>query len=215
MMAMEEEAEQLRKSREAIRQRYDRIASLYDYLEAPLEWASIASWRVRLGKRVIGKHILEVGVGTGRNLPYYPQDVELTAIDISPRMLDQARERAARLGRAVKLLEMDVEQMIFPDQSFDTVCGTLVFCSVADPVKGLRELRRVCQPQGKLLLLEHMRPTNAVLGSLFDFLNPLTVWAFSESINRRTVEDVRKAGWRVVEENQFAAGIFRWIEAAL
>jgi ubiquinone/menaquinone biosynthesis C-methylase UbiE len=140
------------------RKRYNRIAFLYDFMEAPLEWMRFSNWRKRLQAGIKGERALEVGVGTGKNLAYYPEDVRISAIDLSPRMLARARRKVAKSPLSVDLQEMDVERLDFADHSFDTVFATFVFCSVPDPVMGLRELRRVCKPEGRLLLLEHMRP---------------------------------------------------------
>jgi len=195
------------------RRRYDRIAPFYDLLEAPMERLRFASWRARLRNRIIGNRALEVGVGTGKNLPYYPRDVKVTAVDISPRMLERAQKRASALGLEVELLEMDVQHLAFPDHVFDTIFSTFLFCSVPDPVLGLRELRRVCKPGGKLLLLEHMRPSNLLLGFLFDLLNPLVVRVVGANINRRTMENIRRAGWQIRVEDRLSSDIVRWIEA--
>lgn len=195
------------------RRRYDRLAPFYDLLEAPMERLRFASWRARLWNRIIGNRALEVGVGTGKNLPYYPRDVKVTAVDISPRMLERAQKRASALGLEVELLEMDVQHLAFPDHVFDTIFSTFVFCSVPDPVLGLRELRRVCKPGGKLLLLEHMRPSNLLLGFLFDLLNPLVVRVVGANINRRTMENIRRAGWQIRVEDRLSSDIVRWIEA--
>ena len=195
------------------RRRYDRLASFYDLLEAHVERFRFASWRARLRDRIVGDQALEVGVGTGKNLPYYPRDVKVTAVDLSPRMLERARRRASVLGLEVELREMDVQDLAFPDHIFDTVFATFVFCSVPDPVLGLRELRRVCKPGGMLLLLEHMRPGNPVLGLLFDLLNPMVVRMMGANINRRTMENIRRAGWRIRVEERLSSDIVWWIEA--
>ena len=195
------------------RRRYDRLASFYDLLEAPVERFRFASWRARLRDRIVGDQALEVGVGTGKNLPYYPRDVKVTAVDLSPRMLERARRRASVLGLEVELREMDVQDLAFPDHIFDTVFATFVFCSVPDPVLGLRELRRVCKPGGRLLLLEHMRPGNPMLGLLFDLLNPMVVRMMGANINRRTMENIRRAGWRIRVEERLSSDIVWWIEA--
>ena len=195
------------------RRRYDRLASFYDLLEAHVERFRFASWRARLRDRIVGDQALEVGVGTGKNLPYYPRDVKVTAVDLSPRMLERARRRASVLGLEVELREMDVQDLAFPDHIFDTVFATFVFCSVPDPVLGLRQLRRVCKPGGRLLLLEHMRPGNPVLGLLFDLLNPMVVRMMGANINRRTMENIRRAGWRIRVEVRLSSDIVWWIEA--
>ena len=195
------------------RKRYDRLAPFYDLLEKPLEGLQFAQWRGRLGERINGKCVLEVGVGTGKNIHYYPQDAKVTAIDISPRMLIRARRKAEASTLKVDLAEMDVQNLAFPDQSFDAVLASFVFCSVPDPVRGLRELRRVSRPGGRLFLLEHMRPTNPVIGLLFDLLNPLVVRMMGANINRRTVENIRRAGWEVLVEEDLFSDVVKWIEA--
>jgi ubiquinone/menaquinone biosynthesis C-methylase UbiE len=199
-------------SSDLTKKRYDRLARFYDFLEAPVERLRFASWRRKLRDRITGERALEVGVGTGKNLPYYPRDVKMTAIDLSPRMLERAQEKASALGLEVDLGEMDVQNLAFPDRSFDTVFATFVFCSVPDPVTGLQELRRVCKTDGRLLLLEHMRPGNAPLGFLFDILNPMVVRMMGANINRRTMENIQKAGWKIRSEERLSSDIVRWIE---
>ena len=196
-----------------IRKRYDRLAFFYDFLEAPLERGRFAHWRSSLTDRIIGNQALEVGVGTGKNLPYYPRNVEITAIDFSLRMLERARKRALMFGSRVQFLNMDVERLAFLNNSFDTVFATFVFCSVPDPVAGLKELKRVCKPNGRLLLLEHMRPDNVLLGKLFDMVNPMVVRMMRANINRRTMDNIKKAGWQILKEEHLSGDIVRWIEA--
>ena len=195
------------------RRRYDRLAFAYDIIEAPFERFRFAGWRVRLRERITGASVLEVGVGTGKNFPYYPSGVKVVGIDLSPCMLARARRKALKLDRSVDLREMDVQNLEFPDHCFDTVFATFVFCSVPDPVAGLRELRRVCKPTGRLLLLEHMRPENFVLGLIFDVLNPMVVRMMGANINRRTIKNIRSAGWNVQIEENLSSDIVRWIEA--
>jgi phosphatidylethanolamine/phosphatidyl-N-methylethanolamine N-methyltransferase len=195
------------------RRRYDRIAPFYDLLEALIERLRFASWRARLINRIAGNRVLEVGVGTGKNLPYYPRDIRITAVDISPRMLERAQKRASLLGLEVELVEMDAQSLAFPNHVFDTIVSTFVFCSVPNPVLSLQELRRVCKPSGRLLLLEHIRPSNRVLGFLFDMLNPLVVRVVGANINRRTIENIGRAGWRIRVDHRLSSEIVRWIEA--
>jgi ubiquinone/menaquinone biosynthesis C-methylase UbiE len=197
------------------RNRYNRLAFIFDFMEAPVERLRFSSWRNRLRDRIVGRQALEVGVGTGKNLPYYPEDVKITAIDLSPRMLARARKRAEKLNRNFELLEMDVQNLTFPDRFFDTVLATFVFCSVPDPVAGLREMRRVCRPDGRLLLLEHMRPERPIPGFIFDVLNPMVVRMMGANINRRTIDNIRKAGWHIQMEEKLSSDIVRWIEATV
>lgn len=195
------------------RKRYDRLAFIYDFLESPMEWFFFASWRARLLGQIVGNRVLEVGVGTGKNIPYYPREVKVTAIDLSPRMMGRAQKRALVLGLEVDFWEMDVQHLAFPDQVFDTVFATFVFCSVPDPVLGLGELRRVCKPGGTLLLLEHIRPKNFILGFLFDLFNPIVVRMMGANINRRTLDNIRMAGWQIQVEERLSCDIVCWIEA--
>lgn len=195
------------------RNRYDRIAFIYDLIEAPLEFLRLASWRTKLRSRIIGSRALEIGIGTGKNLPYYPPGVKISAIDFSHRMLSRARKKALQNNLKVEFLEMDAQRLAFPDNFFDSVFATFVFCSVPNPVLGLKELRRICKPDGRLILLEHMRPENPVLGFLFDLLNPLVVRMMGANINRLTIDNIRSAGWHIKIDQKLSSDIVRWIEA--
>lgn len=178
-----------------------------------MELLHLAGWRKRLFEKVAAERVLEVGVGTGKNFSYYPPKLEVTAIDVSPRMLDCARRKARRLNLQVYLLEMDIQNLAFADKTFETIFATFVFCSVYDPIRGLRELRRVCKPGGRLLLLEHMRPATLWLGRLFDLLNPVIVRIMGANINRRTMQNIRKAGWHISRQEKLAGEVVRLIEA--
>lgn len=172
---------------ETIRKRYDRTSLFYDCMD----WMISDKIRKRVIDLARGK-VLEVGVGTGKNLKLYPPDCEVTGIDFSPGMLKKAKKRARGLDN-VALYEMDVQELRFPDNAFDTVIATCVFCSVPDPVKGFQELRRVCKPEGQLIFLEHVRSSNKFMGLLMDAFNPLVVKLIGANINRRTLENIKKA----------------------
>jgi ubiquinone/menaquinone biosynthesis C-methylase UbiE len=198
----------------ATRARYNRLAPFYDRMEAMNERSAFGKWRQDLWRRVGGPRILEVGVGTGKNMPHYPKDAQVTAIDLSPAMLQRAKAKAASAGNAVDLCLMDAQHMDFPDASFDTVVSTCVFCSVPDAVRGLREVRRVTRPGGQILLLEHMRSPNRRVGFLMDLLNPVVVRIMGANINRQTVENVIAAGLTIVRVDDLAlGGIVKMIEA--
>jgi len=119
--------------------------------------------------------VLEVGVGTGKNMPYYPAGIRVTAVDLSGQMLSRARRRAPHLRLPVPLVQTDVQALAFPDAAFDTAVATFVFCSVPDPVRGLREVARVVRLGGLVVLLEHVRAEGPILGRLMDLLDPLIV----------------------------------------
>lgn len=143
-----------RRATEVTRARYDRLARCYDVMEWVPEH-TFARWRAELWGRAVGPRILEVGVGTGKNIPFYPTGASVTAIDISPRMLERAQENVRQHGTLVDLQEADVQALPFPDGAFDSVVATFAFCSVPDPMLGLHEARRVLAPEGHLLLIEH------------------------------------------------------------
>jgi phosphatidylethanolamine/phosphatidyl-N-methylethanolamine N-methyltransferase len=177
--------------------RYDRIAPIYDLMEL-LPERRFSAWRERLWAEVPEGRVLEVGVGTGKNLPYHPPGVEVVGIDISQRMLQRAQRRAEELGKTLELHQMDAQRLDFPDDSFDAAVATFVFCSVPDAVHGLRELARVVKPEGKILLLEHVRIDEPEMaGKVMDLLDPLVVRLMGPHINRRTEETVRQAGLEV------------------
>ena len=183
-------------TQEDVTRRYDRLAWFYDIYDAPMEWlGGMRRLRRDLVSRARG-NVLEVGVGTGKNLGFYPPGVDLTAVDVAPRMMARARRRAEKLPISPRFVEADVQRLPFPDDSFDTTLATAVFCSVADPVAGLKELRRVTRPDGQILLLEHVRPTNPLLGFLADLITPITRRLFGFRANRRTEENVLAAGIR-------------------
>ena len=196
------------------RARYDRVAPFYDLVEALMERLAFARWRKELWSLAGGQRLLEVGVGTGKNTPYYPQGVKVAAIDLSPQMLSRARRRGRGMGEKADLYLMDAEDLAFPDDTFDTVVASFVFCSVPDPVRGLQELGRIVRPGGRIVLLEHMRSDIPLLGRLMDFLNPLIVRLTGANINRSTLENIRRAGLEIEEERELSpAGIVKLIVA--
>ena len=197
-------------SRDPVARVYDRVARFYDLYDTPMDWLGGARRRRRVLTRAAGR-VLEVGIGTGRNIEHYPAGVQVTGVDLSGAMLGRARRRVASGGVVDGLVQGDAQRLPYRDAAFDTVTATCVFCSVADPVAGLREVRRVVKPTGQVLLLEHVRPRNRVLGWLFDLLSPLTRRLFGPSINRKTEENVATAGLRGTDVRR--EGIWREIRA--
>ena len=119
--------------------------------------------RKRLFSRVNG-NVLDVACGYGLNFAYLPNATRISGVDFSPVMLDMAREHVRALGLPVNLSEGDAEALDFPDSSFDTVISALSTCSFQHPIVALQEMRRVCKPEGRILLIEHGRSSWAWIG---------------------------------------------------
>lgn len=154
---------------------YHKIAKFYDLMFGPLLHPGRLLALERMGIAA-GDRVLEVGVGTGINAALYPRDCQVTAIDFSPSMLEKARERVNRKGLThVRLMEMDAADLKFPDGSFDIVYAPYLVNCVSDPLAVVREMRRVCRPGGRIVILNHFRSTNALLSRLDRAVSPLTV----------------------------------------
>ena len=197
----------------AIKKKYDRLAPYFEGLEAVMEGLFFKNWRKKLWEKVDGYHILEVGVGTGKNFDYYPADARITAIDFSPAMLKQAEHKKDRKNTPVELHLMDVQSLCFADNSFDTVIGSFVFCSVPLPLKGLKELYRVCKPGGQVLLLEHVLSSKPVIAKVMNFINPVIVALTGANINRNTVKHIKACGFASVCVDGRSGDIIKLIEA--
>lgn len=195
------------------RARYDRLAPRYDAMQSFTERRAFDRWRRDIWARIEPGSVLEIGVGTGKNIPFYPAGASVTGIDISPQMLLRARRTALELDRAVDLRIGDAQALEFPDGAFDTAVGTFVFCSVPDAVKGLHELARVVKPGGDIWLLEHVRVDKPVIGTLMDALNPMAARMMGANINRRTVENVRAAGLHIVDLEHPGGALVKLIHA--
>lgn len=193
-----------------VKRRYERVASLYDILTARAGWFS-SSWRRRTWEEAQGK-ILEVGVGTGKNIPFYPPECEVTAIDLSSNMLERAQRRAARIGRQVRLLEMDMTRLSFENACFDTVVATFVLSALPEPAEGLSELRRVLRPEGRLLLVEYAPPRSKIEAWTKDLVDFMAYYFFGP-LRQVDTEHVHRAGLEVVKEEYFWPGVARLIVA--
>jgi len=178
-----------RSERERIRAVYDRDAARYD---GPVTDRMARRARIRIGRLAEGR-VLEVGVGTGLNLPHYAPGTSVTGIDLSPSMLAVARQRTAGLELEVDLREMDAEALDFEDASFDTVVYSLCLCTIPDPARAIEEGLRVARPGARLVFFEHVRSHLLPLALLQDLLNPLTVRLAADHFNRRTLDTVRAA----------------------
>lgn len=216
-MAREERIGPVRQSVETARtqKRYDRQAALFDLIETPLELLAFNRLRERLWSEVQGARVLEVGVGTGKNLPYHPDGARSVAVDLSPRMLRRAASHARRLGHEVDLVLADAQHLPFRDDAFDSAADTFVFCSVPDPVAGLEEVRRVVRDGGRVHLVEHVRAGNPAVGRLMELANPIVVRVTGANINRDTVSNVAKAGIALDSVESRGFGIVKLIRGSV
>jgi phosphatidylethanolamine/phosphatidyl-N-methylethanolamine N-methyltransferase len=154
---------------------YENIAWGYDLVFGPTLHPGRVDAIKRMGIKP-GDRVLEVGVGTGINVDLYPTDCAVTGIDLSSSMLEKARERVARKGvRNVRLLQMDAANLKFADDSFDIVYAPYVISVVPDPVAVTREMRRVCRPGGRIVILNHFRSSNPLMARIERMISPLTV----------------------------------------
>lgn len=154
---------------------YEKLANVYDLTFGP---ALHPGRLVALERMAIkpGDRVLEVGVGTGINLPLYPRNCRVTGIDLSASMLVKARERVLQKGLPnVRLHEMDAANLTFPDEIFDIVYAPYVISVVPDPVRVVREMRRVCRPGGKIVILNHFRSSSPLLAKVERAISPFTV----------------------------------------
>lgn len=187
---------------------YDKIASSYDRFMGLSEKVFFGNGRSWVCSQASGK-VLEIAIGTGRNFPYYPADIQLTGIELSPAMLALAKQKAAELGREVDLQVGDAQALPFPDVSFNTVVATLALCTIPDERQAVAEVKRVLRPSGRFLLLEHVRSPNRAVRAIQRVLEPLTVRFQADHLTRDplpaleaegfVIEQLERTKWGIVE----------------
>jgi ubiquinone/menaquinone biosynthesis C-methylase UbiE len=197
---------------EHLRTKWNTYAPRYDRAIGFFERVQLGDGRKWICERAHGE-VLEVAVGTGRNLPFYPESARLTGIDFSPAMLDVARARAAELGRDVDLREGDAQALPFPDASFDTVVCTLGLCGFPDERAAIAELHRVLRPGGTLLLLDHIGSHHRLIHFGQKLLEKLTVRMLGDYQTRRPLPLVEQAGFVIQERQRLKAGMVERLAA--
>ncbi len=186
---------------------YDKFAKGYDKAFAPFERRFLSKWREEtLSYLPENSKILEIGAGTGTNFKFYPNSECAVASEISIKMLEIAQNKT----NEIQLIQTDAETLPFAANSFDAAFATLVFCSIPKPENAFAELKRIVKPNGKIILLEHVRP-NGLPGFLFDFLNIFTVVLIEDHFNRKTAKLAESAGLKILEIKQKAFGIVNLI----
>ncbi len=197
-----------------VKQKYDRISSVYNIFETIPETVMFKKWRKRILEQPKGK-VLEIGVGTGKNLCYYNyKQVDLTAIDISPGMLKQAESLAKKKNYPLTFKLSSAQKLPFENNTFDYIVCTFVLCSVPEPVGALTEMNRVLKPKGKVIFLEHVLSKNRILAFIENLFNPLTTRMMGVNINRNTPENIKKSGLKLIKEKNLAlVDVFKEMEA--
>ena len=192
---------------------YQRIAPFYDLVDLPSEYLRYQRIRPQLFAGLAGC-ILDAGVGTGRNIPFYPGQSRVVGIDLSPAMLNRARMRKARFGSDVELRQMDVCKTDFADSSFDAVVSTFLFCVLDTPLQlpALKELARVCRPGGEIRLLEYSLPANPLhLFIMKRVWTPWVRWLYGAAFDRNTEQYLDAAGLKLVDQRFVFRDIIRLI----
>ncbi len=192
------------------RQRYNSTAKFYNFIEMPMELILFKRWRQDFFRLLEGQRILEIGVGTGKNIDFYPPHSHLVGIDLSEGMLNKAR---SKMSRNVRLLQMDAERLAFPDHTFDMVIGTFVFCSIPRPAWALREIQRVLKPNGRLLLMEHVLPEKRTLRWFLKKMNGFVYKKTGVEIARQTGNTIQQSGLQIVSSENLLATVVRRFQA--
>jgi ubiquinone/menaquinone biosynthesis C-methylase UbiE len=192
------------------REKWDRASATYDLLTRAQDRRHGPA-KERLFAKIRGRTLL-VAVGTGNDLKHLPPGSDLVAIDISPRMIAKARTKTRPHAGTITLMLMDTERLAFADASFDTAVTVCTFCSVPNPVQGLKEIHRVLKPGGQLLMFEHVRSKIGPFAFLLDLMTGVTR-KFGPDLNRDTVGNVLQAGFRLEREENVYLDIVKTIEA--
>lgn len=194
--------------------KYQRIAPFYDLLDLPFEHRRYRALRPLLFDGLAGR-LLDAGVGTGRNFPYYPPGSNVVGIDLSPAMLARAERRRSQSSASVTLKAMDVLHLDFPDNSFDAAVATFLFCVLPEElqVAALRELGRVVKPGGIIRLLEYVRPQGTFRRILSRVWQPWISWAYGASFDHQTEAHVPEAGLELIEARYVVDDLVKLISA--
>ncbi len=190
---------------------YDQCAPDWDKRQGLVERVLMGEEMRRSLANELRGNVLEIGTGTGATLPHLeasPEITSFTGVDLSAGMLAEARNAAQRTGRETRLAQMNAEALAFPDATFDTVTTSLMLCTVPNPTRALSEMSRVCKPDGRIVLLEHVRSPNRFVAKLQQWMTPAQVRQLGCHLDRPTDQLVRELGFRVERDKSRFVGVF-------
>ena len=193
------------------RAKWDKLAPRFDSMASKGAERRWKPFKQALFAHMQGR-ILFLALGTGMDIPCFPAGQDITAIDISPKMLEQAAPRIAAYDGRIDAQVMDVHELPFAPGSFDQVYTSCTFCSVPNPVEGLKALYRVLKPGGELFMFEHTGSRLLPFRPMLDLMTLMTQ-RIGPSMNRPTVDNVRAAGFRVTEVNNLFLDVVKTIRA--
>lgn len=196
-----------------LQKKFDRTSRIYDWVDYPFERFRYRKIRERIWAGLSGK-ILDAGVGTGCNIPFYPKNADVFGVDFSRGMLAKAGKKAEKLGLKADLRHASVYDLPFPDQTFNAVVATFLCCVVDDPARAARELKRVCKKDGKLIFLEYVLSKKPGRRLLQKIMTPYTRFLFGVDFTQDTVETLNNTGYKIIRSDDLVADILKLIVAS-
>ncbi|MDT8303367.1 MAG: methyltransferase domain-containing protein [Sedimentisphaerales bacterium] len=197
---------------ENLEKKFNRTSRIYDSVDYLFERFRYRKLRQRIWRNLTGR-ILDAGIGTGCNIPFYPDDAEVTGIDMSQGMLEKARKKAERLGRAAQIVKGDVAVLQCPDNYYDAVVATFLCCVVREPDRVARELKRICKPSGQIILLEYVLSKRLIRRLIQKMITPYTRFLFGVDFTQDTLGKLVAAGYDLVHVEDITADILKLIIA--
>ncbi|MBI4239169.1 MAG: class I SAM-dependent methyltransferase [Deltaproteobacteria bacterium] len=195
---------------EDLEKKFNRTSRLYDWIDWPFERFRYRTIRRQIWEGLSGR-ILDAGVGTGCNIPFYPANAHVVGIDLSQGMLTKAKKKASVLGKAVELKKGNVYQLPFPDESFDFIVGTFLCCVVDQPAVAAHELKRVCKRGGRVFFLEYVLSKKTVRRFIQKMVTPYTRFMFGVDFTQDTLATLKEAGFKILHEDNITGDVLKLI----
>lgn len=195
----------------ATQKKWDKAAKAFDLMNGAGPEKRWAPYKKALFSHMEGK-ILFLAAGTGLDFEHFPKGLDIMSIDISPEMIKRAEIKAKAYDGHIELRQMDVHEMDFEENSFDQIYTSCTFCSVPNPVKGLQALYKVLKPGGEIRMFEHTGSRHFPFSVMMDIMTPLSR-KLGPDMNRHTIENVKLAGFEILEVNNLFLDVVKTITA--